>query len=48
MNVGKDVLDAATGSTDQSKTVSFPVNVGQQGQRTNIYTDNQYVSSGAT
>ena len=44
VNVGKDVLDAATGSTDLSKTVSFPVNVGQQGQRTNIYTDDQYVS----
>ena len=41
VNVGKDVLDAATGSADISKTVSFPVNVGQKGQRTNIYTDNK-------
>ncbi len=39
VNVGKDVLDAATGSADLSKTVTFPVNAGQQGQRTNIYTD---------
>ena len=39
VNVGKDVLDAATGSADLSKTVTFPVNAGQQGQRTNIYTN---------
>lgn len=39
VNLGKDVLDAATGSADLSKTVKFPMNIGQQGQRTNIYTD---------
>ena len=38
-NVGNDVLDAATGSADVSKTVNFPMNIGQQGQRMNIYTD---------
>lgn len=41
VNVGKDVLDAATGSADISKTVTFPVSAGQQGQRTNIYTDDE-------
>lgn len=40
-NVGKDVLDTATGSIDLSKTVNFPMNIGQQGQRTNIFTDDQ-------
>lgn len=40
-NVGKDVLDAATGSADFSKTVNFPMDIGQQGQRTNIYTDDE-------
>ncbi|KAK0508611.1 hypothetical protein JMJ35_008887 [Cladonia borealis] len=39
VNVGKDVLDAATGSADLSKSVTFPVNAGQQGQRTSIYTN---------
>lgn len=40
-NVGKDVLDAATGNADLSKTVDFPLNIGQQGQRTNIFTDDK-------
>ncbi len=40
-NVGKDVLDAATGNVDLSKTVDFPMNIGQQGQRTNIFTDDK-------
>ena len=40
-NVGKDVLDTATGSIDLSKTVNFPMNIGQQGQRTNIFTDDE-------
>jgi len=41
VNVGKDVLNAATGSADLSKSVNFPMNIGQQGQRTNIYTDDK-------
>ena len=40
-NVGKDVLDAATGSVDLSKTVNFPMDIGHQGQRTNIFTDDE-------
>lgn len=40
-NVGKDVLDAATGSADLSKTVIFPMNIGQPGQRINIFTDDE-------
>lgn len=42
-NVGKDVLDTATGSIDLSKTVNFPMNIGQQGQQTNIFTDDELV-----
>ena len=40
-NVGKDVLNIATGSVDLSKTVNFPMDIGQQGQRTNIFTDEE-------
>ena len=40
VNVGKDVLDAATGSFDLSKTLNFPINIGQQSQTTPIY-DNE-------
>ncbi|KAL8726096.1 MAG: hypothetical protein Q9166_006933 [cf. Caloplaca sp. 2 TL-2023] len=38
-NVGKDVLDGAQGNFDETKTVTFDVNVGKSGQKTNIYTD---------
>jgi len=41
MNVGKDVLNAAEGNADLSKSVTFDVSVGHQGQRTNIYTDDK-------
>lgn len=40
-NVGKDVLNTAEGNVDLSKSVTFDVSVGQQGQRTNIYTDSE-------
>ena len=40
-NVGKGVLDAATGNVDLSKSIKFPVNAGLQGQRANIYTDDK-------
>lgn len=40
-NIGKDIGNAFTGSTDLSKTVTFGVNAGQQGQRSNIYNDEQ-------
>lgn len=40
-NIGKDVLDAAQGNADLSKSVTFPVSVGHEGQKTNIYTDNK-------
>ncbi|CAO1604866.1 hypothetical protein XANCAGTX0491_008407 [Xanthoria calcicola] len=38
-NVGKDVLDAATGKFDDTKSVTFGVNVGSPGQKTEIYKD---------
>ncbi len=41
VNFGKDVLDAASGSADLSQSVKFPMNIGQPGQRTNIYTDDK-------
>lgn len=41
VNVGKGVLDAAQGDADVSKSVSFDVNVGTPGQKTNIYTDDK-------
>ncbi|KAL8663475.1 MAG: hypothetical protein Q9168_008087 [Polycauliona sp. 1 TL-2023] len=37
--VGKDVLDAATGKFDETKSVTFGVNVGTPGQKTLIYKD---------
>lgn len=40
-NVGKAVLDASTGNADLSKTVNFPMDVGEHGQRMNIYTDDK-------
>ena len=40
-NVGKDVLNAAEGNADLSKSVTFDVSVGHQGQKTNIYTDDK-------
>ncbi|KAI4256239.1 MAG: hypothetical protein L6R42_006339, partial [Xanthoria sp. 1 TBL-2021] len=40
-NVGKDVLDAATGKFDDTKSVTFGVNVGSPGQKTEIYKDQQ-------
>ncbi|KAL6718213.1 hypothetical protein ACLMJK_004301 [Lecanora helva] len=41
VNIGKDVLNAAESNTDLSKSVNFNVNVGYQGQKTNIYTDDK-------
>ncbi|KAL8839222.1 MAG: hypothetical protein Q9170_001828 [Blastenia crenularia] len=41
VDVGKGVLEAAQGNADQSESVTFAVNVGQPGQKTNIYTDNK-------
>ncbi|KAL8925993.1 MAG: hypothetical protein Q9172_001996 [Xanthocarpia lactea] len=41
VDVGKDVLDAAQGDFDDTKSVSFGVNVGTPGKKTNIYTDQQ-------
>lgn len=41
VNVGKDALDAAQGDFDITKDVTFGVNVGQAGQKTNIYTDSK-------
>lgn len=40
-NVGKDVLDAAQGDFDDTKSVTFDVNIGKSGQKINIYTDQQ-------
>ncbi|KAL8680964.1 MAG: hypothetical protein Q9186_002864 [Xanthomendoza sp. 1 TL-2023] len=40
-NVGKDVLDAAQGDFDQTKSVTFGVNVGKAGEKTNIYKDDK-------
>ncbi|KAL8770087.1 MAG: hypothetical protein Q9209_004125 [Squamulea sp. 1 TL-2023] len=40
-NVGKDVLNAATGDVDETKSVTFGLNIGSPGQKTNIYTDQQ-------
>ena len=40
-NVGKDVLNAAEGNADLSKSVTFPMGVGQEGQKSNIYTDDK-------
>lgn len=40
-NVGKDALEAAQGNTNFSKSVNFAVNVGQPGQKTNLYTDSE-------
>ncbi|KAL8797919.1 MAG: hypothetical protein Q9182_007116 [Xanthomendoza sp. 2 TL-2023] len=40
-NVGKDVLDAAQGDFDETKSVTFGVNVGKSGEKTNIYTDDK-------
>jgi hypothetical protein len=37
------VGEIASGAIDTSKSFSVPVNVGQQGQRTNIYTEKKYV-----
>lgn len=41
VNVGKGVLDAAQGNADLSRNVNFAVNVGQSGQKTNIYSDSK-------
>ncbi|KAL8787172.1 MAG: hypothetical protein Q9213_002388 [Squamulea squamosa] len=40
-NIGKGVLNAATGNFDETKSVTFGLNVGSPGQKTNIYTDQQ-------
>ena len=37
VNIGKDVLDAAQGNVDQGKAVTFDVNVGSPGTKTEIY-----------
>lgn len=39
VDVGKDVLNAATGDFDIDEGVTFAVNVGKAGQKTNILTD---------
>lgn len=39
VNVGKDVLNTVEGNADLTKSVAFDMSVGQQGQKTNIYTD---------
>lgn len=39
VNVGKDILNTAEGNADLTKSVTFDMSVGQQGQKTNIYTD---------
>ncbi|KAL8993524.1 MAG: hypothetical protein Q9169_006282 [Polycauliona sp. 2 TL-2023] len=41
VNVGKDVLDAATGDFDETKSVTFPLNIGSPGEKTLIYKDEQ-------
>ena len=41
VNVGEDALQAAQGNADLSKSVTFDVDVGQSGQKTNIYTDSK-------
>ena len=41
VDVGKDVVDAGLGNFDETKSVSFGVNVGKPGEKTNIYTDKQ-------
>ena len=41
VNVGEGALDAVQGNTDISKSVTFDVDVGNSGQKTNIYTDNK-------
>ncbi|KAL9039897.1 MAG: hypothetical protein Q9180_002252 [Flavoplaca navasiana] len=38
-NVGKDVIDAATGDFDKTESVSFGVNVGTPGQKSQIFKD---------
>ena len=38
-NVGKDVLDAATGDFDDTKSKTFSVNVGTPGQKSEIFKD---------
>ena len=40
-NVGEGALDAVQGNTDISKSVTFDVDVGKSGQKTNIYTDDK-------
>ena len=37
VNIGKDVLDAAQGNLDQSLPVTFNVDVGTPGAKTDIY-----------
>lgn len=39
VDVGKDILNTAEGNADLTKSVTFDMSVGQQGQKTNIYTD---------
>ncbi|KAL8851804.1 MAG: hypothetical protein Q9221_003318 [Calogaya cf. arnoldii] len=39
--VGKDVLDAATGKIDETRSVTFGVNVGNPGQKSLIFKDQQ-------
>ncbi|KAL8707777.1 MAG: hypothetical protein Q9220_007229 [cf. Caloplaca sp. 1 TL-2023] len=39
VDVGKTALEAAQGNADASQSVTFDVNVGTPGQKTNIYTD---------
>ena len=40
-NIGKGALDAAQGNADISKSVTFDVDVGKSGDKTNIYTDDK-------
>lgn len=40
-NVGEGALDALQGTTDISRSVTFDVDVGKSGEKTNIYTDNK-------
>lgn len=41
VNVGKGALEAAQGDANIPMSVNFGVNVGQSGQKTNIYTDSK-------
>ncbi|KAL8699978.1 MAG: hypothetical protein Q9201_005702 [Fulgogasparrea decipioides] len=41
VDIGKDALEAAQGNADLSKSVNFAVNVGESGQKTNIYSDSK-------